>query len=122
ASRTAVLIARGGHIQGWGAQGFGDGEKAIREVAIDPAGDGGWGLLARGEGAVRLSAAECAELCSRLESPLPHDGVLVPIVLRDQLAAALSAARRDGAALMVEALQTLAYIASQAIESLPFRE
>lgn len=122
ASRTAVLIARGGRVQGWGAQGFGDGQSAIREVAIDPAGDGGWGQLARGEGTVRLSAAECAELCSRLESPLPHEGVVVPIVLRDQLAAALYADRLDGADLTIEGLQTLAYIASQAIESLPFRE
>ncbi len=122
ASRTAILIARGGHIQGWGAQGFGDGETSIREVAIDAAGDGGWALLSRGEGTVRLSAAECAALCSRLESPLPHDGVLVPIVLRDQLAAALYADHLDGADLTVEGLQTLAYVASQAIESLPFRE
>jgi hypothetical protein len=131
ASRTAILISRGDQIQGWGAQGFGGDEQAIRGLTIDAAADGAdtahgaatvWARLSRGEGAMRLSAAECADLCSRLESPLPHDGVLVPLILRNQLAAMLYADRLDGADLMVEGLQTLAYVASQAIESLPFRE
>ncbi len=131
ASRTAILISRGGQIQGWGAQGFGGDEQAIRGLTLDAAADGAdtahgaataWARLSRGEGATRLSAAECADLCSRLESPLPHDGVLVPLILRNQLAAMLYADRLDGADLMVEGLQTLAYVASQAIESLPFRE
>jgi len=122
ASRTAILLTRGGQIHGWGAQGFGDGEQAVRGLTLDPGNEGAWGHLARGEGAVRLSAGDCADLCSRLESPLPHDGVLVPLVLRDQLAAALYADRLDNADLALEGLQTLAYVASLAIESLPFRE
>ncbi len=123
ASRTAVLILKNGQLQGWGAQGFGDGERdgdqAIRGLSIA---DGAWGRLGRGDGTVRLAAAECADLCSRLESPLPQDAVLVPLVLRDQVAAALYADHLDGADLLVEGVQTLAYVASQAIESLPFRE
>jgi hypothetical protein len=122
AARTAILLVRGGRIQGWGAEGFGHGEQAIRELTIDGANDGAWGHLAAGGGALALSAAECADLCSRLESPLPHDGVLVPLVLRDQLVAALYADRGDGGDLLIEGLQTLTYVASQAIESLPFRE
>lgn len=126
ASRAAVLLVRGGEVRGWGSEGFGEAEGAIRNLALTPQ-NGAWGRLLGGEGAVHLSAGDCAELCSRVESPLPQGGVLVPIVLRDRLAAALYADRvgNDGggdAGLAPEALQVLAYVASQAIETLPFRE
>ena len=145
ASRSAILLLRGGDVRGWGAHGFND-EANVRAVAFavpaaGAAGDaGGWGRLAAGEGAVRLTASECAELCSQLESPLAHDGVAVPIVLRDQLAAVLYADSTGGSdasdasegqgnhalnslnPLNIEALQTLTYVAAQAIELLPLRE
>ncbi len=123
ASRAAVLLVRGGEVRGWGSEGFDEAEGAIRNLALTPQ-NGAWGRLLAGEGAVRLSAGDCAELCSRVESPLPQGGVLVPIVLRDRLAAALYADRvgNEEAELAPEALQILAYVASQAIETLPFRE
>jgi hypothetical protein len=139
ASRSAVLLLRAGDVRGWGAHGFND-EADVRGVtfavsgASGGSGAGGWGRLAEGQGAVRLVASECAELCSQLESPLAHDGVAVPIVLRDQLAAVLYADNTDGSdgsdgqghhaphALNIEALQTLTYVAAQAIELLPLRE
>lgn len=121
ASRAAVLLTRGGEVRGWGSEGFGEADAAIRGLALTP-GNGAWGRLLGGEGAVRLAAADCAELCSRVESPLPQDGVLIPLVLRDRLAAALYADRVGGGELAAEALQVLAYVASQAIETLPFRE
>jgi hypothetical protein len=125
AARSAVLLVRGGEVRGWGAQGFGDGATPpdIRSLAFPAPGNGAWGQVTQGEGAVRLAASECAEICSRLESPLPHDGALVPLILRDQLAALLYAdsGYRDQA-LNVEALQTLTYVAAQAIELLPLRE
>lgn len=124
ASRAAVLLVRGGEVRGWGSEGFGEADGAIRNLALTPQ-NGSWGQLLGGEGCVRLSAGDCAELCSRVESPLPQGGVLVPLVLRDRLAAALYADRLEDAAdaeLAPEALQVLAYVASQAIETLPFRE
>lgn len=124
ASRAAVLLVRGGEVRGWGSEGFGEADGAIRNLALTPQ-SGSWGRLLAGEGAVRLSAGDCAELCSRVESPLPQGGVLVPIVLRDRLAAALYADRLGNSGdteLAPEALQVLAYVASQAIETLPFRE
>lgn len=120
ASRAAVLLLRGGELRGWGGQGFGEAEPAIRELSLT-ASDGVWGRLAQAQGAERLSSAECAVLCSRIEAPLPHDGVLVPLVLRDRVAAALYADRLDGD-LAIEALQVLGYVAAQSIELLPFRE
>jgi hypothetical protein len=122
ASRTALLLTRPGEIRGWAGRGFGDADAALPNVAVDTASNGSWGRLAQGRSTVRLSAADCAELCSRLEAPLPREGVLVPLVLRDRVAAALYADRLGDDALAVEALQILTYAASQAIESLPFRE
>ncbi len=121
ASRAAVLLLRGGELRGWGSEGFGDAEAALRNLTLD-AQDGAWGRLAQGQGAIPLSASDCAALCSRIESPLPSEGVLVPILLRDRVAAGLYADRLDGAELGVEALQILAHTAAQAIETLPFRE
>jgi hypothetical protein len=121
ASRTAVLLVRGGELRGWGSEGFGDAEAALRAVVLEGEG-GAWGRLGQSQGAELLSAADCATLVSRVDSPLPHDGALVPIVLRDRVAAGLYADRLDDRELGVEALQILAHAAAQAIETLPFRE
>jgi len=120
ASRTAVLLLRSGEVRGWGAHGF-TGDADVRSLAFTAPQTGAWGRVAQGQGAVRLTASEAADLCSQLESPLPHDGVVVPLVLRDQLAAVLYADTANGG-LNVEALQTLTYVAAQAIELLPLRE
>jgi hypothetical protein len=134
ASRAALLLVRGDGLQGWGSEGFGDaGAAALRSLVLE-APNGAWGGLGGAQSAARLSAAECAVLCSRIESPLPHDGALVPIVLRDRVAAVLYAdrledgpegrleGRLENSELAIEALQILAYAAAQGIETLPFRE
>ncbi|HEX7184419.1 MAG TPA: hypothetical protein VF756_21515 [Thermoanaerobaculia bacterium] len=120
-SRAAVLLLRGNEMRGWGGQGFGDAEPAIRDLSFSPAAGSPWTRLAEGQSAVRLSAGDCAELCSRLETSLPHEGVLIPLVLRDKVAAGVYADRVEGE-LAAEALQTLCYVAAQSIELLPFRE
>lgn len=125
-SRAALLLLRGSEMRGWGSRGFGDGE-AVRQLAIPvPAGtDGAWARLAAGQGGARLSGAEAAELSSRAESAVPERAVVVPLVLRDRVAAAVYADRVAGsetAELSVEAIQVLTYVAALAIESLPFRE
>jgi hypothetical protein len=121
ASRAAVLLVRGGELRGWGSEGFGDADAAIRNLTLD-AQNGAWSRLAQAQGAIPLGASDCAALCSRVESPLPREGVLVPILLRDRVAAGLYADRLDDGELGVEALQVLAHTAAQAIETLPFRE
>ncbi|HKV08613.1 MAG TPA: hypothetical protein VJ725_10775 [Thermoanaerobaculia bacterium] len=122
ASRSAVLLIRPGEIRGWGGHGFGGADSAVSQLAFDASRDGVWARLGEGQSAVRLSAAECAVLCSRLESPLPQEGVLIPLVLRDRVAAAVYADRLGDGPFPVEALQILTYSAAQAIESLPFRQ
>jgi hypothetical protein len=120
ADRAAVVLVRGGEMRGWAGQGFGEADGALRELTFSPSG-GGWSGLAQAQSALLLSAADAAELCSRIEAPLPHEGVLIPIVLRDRVAAGLYADRRS-ALPAIEALQVLAHGAAQAIELLPFRE
>ena len=120
-SRAAVLLLRDNELRGFGGQGFGDAEPAIRALAFTPSAGSGWARLGEGQATVRLSTAECAELCSRIEAPLPHDGILVPLVLRDRIVAGLYADRLDDE-LAPEALQILCYAAAMAIELLPFRE
>jgi hypothetical protein len=121
ASRAALLLARGGELRGWAGRGFGDADAALPNVSLN-ASNGSWGRLTQGQSALRLSAADCAELCSHLDVPVPREAVLVPLVLRDRVAAGLYADRTGDGNLTVEALQILTYAASQAIESLPFRE
>lgn len=121
ASRSLLLLARTGELRGWGGRGFGD-ESGVRALGLPLPEGGPWATLAAGGGTVPLTAPQCAEVCSRLESELPRDGVLVPLVLRDRVAAALYADRTGGDELLLEPLQALVYAAAQAIESLPFRE
>ncbi|MES1243557.1 MAG: hypothetical protein ABUT39_18255 [Acidobacteriota bacterium] len=122
ASRAAILLLRGGEIRSWAGTGFGDADAALRQVSLGIPGDGHWSHVFQGQGPAHLTAADCALLCSRIEAPLAHAGVLVPMVLRDRVAAAVYADRLDGEPLDSEALQVLAYAAALAIESLPFRE
>ncbi|HJX28475.1 MAG TPA: hypothetical protein VJ885_11215, partial [Thermoanaerobaculia bacterium] len=120
-SRAAVLLLRGNELRGWGGQGFGEAEPGIRDLAFPAADGNSWSRLSQGQAAVHLSAAECAELCSRIDAPLPREGVLIPLVLRDRVAAGLYADRLRGG-LDAAALQILCYTAAMAIELLPFRE
>lgn len=122
ASRAALLLLRGGEFRGWGGHGFGDAEAALRGLSLEAAQGGPWERLASGAGPERLTPADCAALCSRIESPLPSGGLLIPLVLRDRVAAALYADALDGVSLEPAPLQLLAYTAALAIETLPFRE
>jgi len=120
ASRAVLFLTRSEGAEAWGASGWNGVEVAGTRVGWDES--DGWERLAEGRGAVRLSGGDCGALCSRLESPLPAEGVLVPLVLRDRVAAALYADRLEGdGALGVEALQLLTWATGQAIESQPFR-
>jgi hypothetical protein len=108
-------------MRGWAGEGFGEADTAVRDLTFTPSSAGGWSRLAQGQSAVHLSAADCGELCSRIEASLPHEGVVIPLVLRDRVAAGLYADRAEGLPAF-EALQILCAAAAQSIELLPFRE
>jgi molecular chaperone GrpE (heat shock protein) len=122
ASRAAILLLRGGEVRVWAGTGFGEADAALRQVSLGMPAEGSWSHVFQGQGPAHLSASDCALLASRIEAPLPRQGVLVPMILRDRVAAAVYADRTDGEPLAAEALQVLSYTAALAIESLPFRE
>lgn len=124
ATRTALLLTHRDRVRGWAGVGFG-ADGAVTELDAVSLGydDGGWRELAQGSGCVELSHEDCAQLTSQLGVAPAHDGVLVPLVLRDRVAAALYADRTDeGDELAIPALQTITFVAAQALETLPLRQ
>jgi hypothetical protein len=117
AARTGLLLARGAALTGWGSEGF-DGEPfGGREI--------GWhgaalDRLSGGRGAVRLDRGEAGDFARRLgAAPAAGESVLVPLVLRDRVAAALYADGDDGRPLELAALQLLVALAAARIELAP---
>ena len=122
AGRSAVFLTPREGVRGWGASGFGGGLRNIDELAFD-FGDSPWDAFAAGRGCLELTAGDCARIVSDLDPALPLGGVLVPLVLRNQVAAALYADQPAvGDRLDLEPLQVLAFVAAQSIELLAFRD
>lgn len=120
ASRTAFFLVRNDGILGWGAQGFGRAATDLEGLGLDY--EGPWANLAKGQGTVRLGGDECAALLSKIDVSSGAEGLLIPFVLRGQIAGAVYADRLDGDAELVESsLQLLTHSASQAVEILAFR-
>jgi hypothetical protein len=123
ASRAALFLTREDGLQGWSSQGFAEGDEAFESLVLEYDEGSPWGRLSNGRGVIELDATECADLCSRIDNSSPSSGVLVPIVLRDHLAVALYADQvEDDESVGLSALQLLAYVAAQALETLPIRE
>jgi hypothetical protein len=119
ASRTAVLLTRSGGAEVWSAHGW---ERGMGELALSYPDSGAWSPGSFGRATTALAGADCADLCGAADEPLPEEGLLVPLVLRDRLAAVVYADRLEGGSLVTEAVQMLTWAASQALESLPFRD
>jgi hypothetical protein len=117
AARAGLLLARGTSLTGWGSRGFAGEPFGGRDIGWQGA---ALERLAGGRGAVRLGAAETADLAGRLGvATAAREAALVPLVLRDRIAAALYA---DGAAdrpLELAALQLLVATAAARIELAP---
>jgi hypothetical protein len=123
ASRASLFLTHEEGLQGWSSHGFREGDEAFEALVLEYDEGSPWGRLAEGRGVIELDAAECAELCSRIDNSSPLSGALIPIVLRDHLAAALYADQiEDDESVGLFALQLLAYMAAQALETLPLRE
>ncbi|MEZ5312857.1 MAG: hypothetical protein R2862_03970 [Thermoanaerobaculia bacterium] len=91
ADRAAIWLTRDGVLTGWGSVGFGDdgASDPIAGTEISAEASPGLARLIQGRGSIRLSSSDAAQLASELETSTPHSAALVPIVLRDRLAAAL---------------------------------
>ncbi|MEM7482292.1 MAG: hypothetical protein AAF481_14035 [Acidobacteriota bacterium] len=126
AARRAIFLTRSEEATGWSGAGWSDDDgsgETMRGVSIPFDADDGWARLRDSGGTIALGSARCAALCSRLEAPVPQEGVIVPLVLRDRIAAALYADRpSDDDSFDIPGLQALVYLAAQSIETLAFRD
>ncbi len=119
APRVGLLIAEVAGVRGWGGAGFGSDLDPLagchcewRGAALEQ--------FAEGRGVVHVQGDQAADLAERLGVPAAAEAVLVPLVLRDRIAAALYADRgADEPELAVEALELLALGAAQRIELQP---
>ncbi len=122
ASRAGVFLLSPDGARGWSGDGFAEGSR-FADLSVDWSEEEAWRELSEGRGSVELTAADCARLLARIEDSLPLGGALVPLVLRDRLAAALYADRLDERApWSLAALQVLTWSAGLALETLAFRE
>ncbi|MCM2269594.1 MAG: hypothetical protein NDJ75_05795, partial [Thermoanaerobaculia bacterium] len=111
AERVALVLSRDSGLSVWGDRGFGDGSIAGRELDWDTTLRER--LLAT-RGCVRLDADAAAEVLARFDAPAGGGALIVPLVLRDRVAALLWADGADEPELT--ALQLLVHAAGQRLE------
>ena len=122
AGRSALFLTRSDGAQGWGSYGFEETASDIQQVVLSY-GEGPLAVLSEGRGCVVLTAGDCADLCDWMGATPGTEGLLIPFVLRDRLAAALYVDRAAAdPPLARRSLQLLAYIGAQAVEGLALRK
>ena len=122
ASRSLLFLTREDGLQGWGGQGFDTEQGHLQKAHFDYAEGTAWSELAEGRGTIELSDEACEVLCRIVDGSHPLEGVLIPMVLRDRLAATLYADRLEGQdPFHLWTLQLLVHVAGQALETLPVR-
>ena len=123
AGRSALFLTRQSGLHGWAGSGFNASSQKVSELVMGYGEGTPWSRVATGHGGVSLTGSECAGMCARIDGSHPAEGILIPMVLRDQLAAAVYADRlEDEGSIDLMAVQVLTYVAAQAIETLPFRD
>jgi hypothetical protein len=102
AARVALFVVKGSHTTGWQGRGFANNE-AVKDFALDensPA-------LARAIGDRVVASATVADLDSRflqeVGTPVSGEGRILPLILKDKVAALLYADSGTGAAGFVDA-------------------
>lgn len=111
---SALWLMRPEEIVGWASLGYAGDPVAGRTLSHGTS--AALARLASGRGGVLLGAAEAAELAGALEVAAPARALLLPLVLRDRVAAALYLDDAATGTFEVEALQVLALAAAQRLE------
>jgi hypothetical protein len=114
-ARAGLLLVRVDSLVGWGSAGFDGDPFSGRELDWDDAGLAG---LASGRGAILLDGDEARRMAESLGiAAIPGRVALVPLVLRDRVAAALYADAEPGAPpIPLGALQLLVHLAAAHLE------
>jgi hypothetical protein len=116
APRAAIWLARETGLQGWGSSGFAEDGDPVVGRTLD------WDAaladeLAAGKGTVVASGVRAAAAAQALAAGEAAEAALVPLVLRDRIAAALFAVRGPAdPELAVTALQLLVWATAQRLE------
>jgi len=119
APRAALLLTRHDGWQGWGAAGFSADADPLAGTRGAYAGDA-LEAIAAGRGVVLARGFEAEELAAALGLPAPAESCLVPLVLRDRVAAALYVDRLEGESEPpLAAFQLLTAAAAQRVELQP---
>lgn len=122
ADRSAFFLVRVGEVRGWGGAGWDASEEALRSLRFTPSEDSAWNELIDGRNAVRLDAERCRTFAERVDAEAAGHGILVPFVLRGQLAGTLYADRAAGEPDPdFSSLQLLTHSAAQALETVAVR-
>jgi hypothetical protein len=116
--RAAIWLTHEDGMVGWGSAGFdGNGHDPLAGARLAYSTAPALERLARGRGTVRFAAEDAARLASELEVAAPHAAAIVPLVLRDHLAAALYVDRLDGSDdLELDLIQLLAHVTALRLE------
>ena len=122
ASRAAVFVAQEGAVQGWGSYGFATEVKEISQTKLDLDSFPLFTELLGSDGSLMMTRADSSLLCEALGAEAAEQGVLIPIILSDNIVGALYADQlAESDSFNVLALQLLTHAAAQAIEALPAR-
>lgn len=111
---AALWLMRPEELLGWASLGFAG--EPVAGVAFPHAGSPALQRLAEGRGCVRLAGTDAAHLASVLEIEAPKQALLVPLILRDRVAAVLYLDSAGSGELEIEALQILVLAAAQRLE------
>jgi hypothetical protein len=116
--RAALWLMRPSELSGWASRGFAGGPNRdpIAGGSVAHASSPALARLSTGRGCVLLGATEAAGLARVLDVAAPARALLVPLVLRDRIAAVLYVDAVATGEFEVEALQLLTHSAAQRLE------
>jgi hypothetical protein len=101
ASRVALFVVKGSHATGWQARGFANND-AVKDFALDENAPAVVRAISRAIGDRVLASAPVADLDSRflqeIGTPASGEGRLLPLILKDKVAALVYADSGTGAA------------------------
>lgn len=121
-SRAALLILKGDVFTGWKGTGFsahGGSDESIKRFSASAASVPELDRLLRQEQVVAWNGASVA---SRLGASAPQRAVMIPMVIKDKVAAVMYVDAADPGKLNQNALELLVFTTGLLIDTMPFRK